>query len=217
MERSRRSRARPSRHRRPGTAVSEKGRTRSEGILDAATKLLIDEGYAQLSIRKIAARAGVRPGNLQYYYPTKQDVVRALLERYLARSLQATRARVASSHGTPRARLRASLDGILADQASADACRFFWEVWALAARDRDVARATRRFYDRYRQGVADALAAVSPRMGRARIERRAALAVALLEGLTVLRLGAPRRRKLDPRLLRELRALVLYLTAETRG
>ena len=37
------------------------------------------DGYALLSTRKIAARAGMRPGNLQYYYRTKEDVVRAVL------------------------------------------------------------------------------------------------------------------------------------------
>ena len=144
----------------------------------------------------------------------KHDVVRALLERYLARSLSSVEARVAATAGTPKARLRASLDAVLEDQASDGACRMFWEVWALAARDRSVARATRHFYERYRDGVAALLHAAAPRTRPERIRHRATLVVALLEGLTVFRLGAPRDLPPDPALAREVRALVDSLCPE---
>jgi AcrR family transcriptional regulator len=81
--------------------VLAKGRDRIEAILDAATRILIDEGYARLSTRKIAAGAGVRPGHLQYYYPTKQDVVRGLLERYLARATAALGERLGADTSNP--------------------------------------------------------------------------------------------------------------------
>ena len=198
---------------RAGRAVLEKGIRRSEEILDAAATLLALDGYAQLSTRKIAARAGIRPGNLQYYYRTKQDVVRALLDRYLAESMRAIEQRVAASEGTPEARLRSGIEGIVADQQVGRSCEFFREIWALAARDRAVARAVRDFYARYRDGVAQALLAVNPALGAARADRRAALVVAMLEGLTVFRFG--RRADLeDPALARELPRLVLQLAKE---
>lgn len=204
------------RHLRPGAAVRAKGRERRDAILDAATRVLVEEGYAQLSTRKIAARAGIRSGHLQYYFRTKADVVRALLERYLAQSLADIEARMAAAGGTPTARLRAMLDGILDDQAGADACGMFWEIWALAARDPLVASATAAFYERYRGGVATALRAAAPRLSRVRADRRAALLVSLLEGLTVWRFAAGRRAGPDPGLVRELRALVAGMTTEDR-
>jgi AcrR family transcriptional regulator len=198
---------------RAGRAVLEKGRRRSEEILDATAALLAQSGYAQLSTRKIAARAGIRPGNLQYYYRTKQDVVRALLDRYLAESMRAIERRVAASAGTPEARLRAGIEGILADQQVGRSCELFREIWALAARDRAVARAVQDFYARYRAGVAEALLAVNPALGALRANRRAALIVAMLEGLTVFRFG--RRADLDdPALARDLPRLVLQLAKE---
>jgi len=200
---------------RAGRAVLEKGLRRSEEILDAAATLLVEDGYAQLSTRKIAARAGIRPGNLQYYYRTKQDVVRALLDRYLAVSMRAIEERVAASAGTPEARLRSGIEGILADQQVGRSCEFFREIWALAARDRAVANAVQDFYARYRDGIAQALLAVNPALGAARAKRRAALVVAMLEGLTVFRFG--RRADLeDPALARELPRLVLQLAKDTR-
>ena len=198
---------------RAGRAVIEKGLRRSEEILDAAAKLLVEGGYAQLSTRKIAARAGIRLGNLQYYYRTKQDVVRALLDRYLAESMRAIEQRAAASARTPEARLRAGIEGILADQQVGRSFQFFREIWALAARDRAVARAVQAFYARYRAGVAATLLAVNPALGAARADRRAALVVAMLEGLTVFRFG--RRAHLeDPALARELPRLVLKLAKE---
>lgn len=203
-------------HRRAGTAVLAKGRARSAAILDAATAVLVEEGAAQLSTRRIAARAGVHPGNVQYYYRTKADIVRALLQRYLAASVRDIETRLAARGATPAARLQATLDGILDDQADGDGCRMFWEIWALAARDAAVAQATAEFYARYRRGVAAALRAVSPRLTPRRAERRAALLVALLEGLTVWRFGARKRERLDPGLARELRAVVAHFSAEDR-
>ncbi len=213
-----RARAKPTANRqvRTGRAVLEKGFRRSEEILDAAATLLATDGYAQLSTRKIAARAGIRPGNLQYYYRTKQDIVRALLDRYLADSMRAIEARVASSAGSPEARLLAGIDGIIADQQVGRSCDLFREIWALAARDRAVARAVQDFYARYRDGIAQALLAVNPALGAARASRRAALVVAMLEGLSVFRFG--RRADLeDPALARELPRLVLQLAKDTRS
>lgn len=195
---------------RPGTAVLQKGRDRVESILDAATSILIAEGYAGLSTRKVAACAGVRLGHLQYYFPTKQDVVRALLERYLERAGRSVAERIAAA-ATPQSRLDAVLDVILADQQSGDACRFFWELWALAARDPAVADAMQAFYRAYWRSVVVALLDVEPALGRPRAERRAALLIAMLEGLSLFRSRSESRELPLPFLERELRSLARKL------
>jgi AcrR family transcriptional regulator len=200
---------------RAGTAVLAKGRRRSEAILDAATTILIDEGYAQLSTRKIAARAGIRPGHVQYYYPSKQDVVRAVLERYLERAMLAVEARVASGGGTAEERLQSALGSILADQESVENCRFFWELWALAARDPAVAQAMTAFYEGYWRAVVATLLTANPALGRPRAERRAALLVSLLEGLTLFRSRKDPHQLPIPGLEQELRSLVANLATRT--
>jgi AcrR family transcriptional regulator len=205
---------RPSRHR-PGTAVLAKGRERREAILDAATAILVHDGYAHLSTRKIAARAAMRPGNLQYYYRSKQDVVRAVLERYLERAVESVETRIgAADDGTPTSRLHSALDGVLADQISAESCRFFWELWALAAHDAAVAEAMREFYARYWRRVVALLLATNPDLGRPRAERRAALLIAMFEGLTLFRSRRPPYALPLPALEKELRALVEHLALE---
>jgi len=199
---------------RSGTAVLAKGRERCDAILDAATAVLVHDGYARLSTRKIAARVGIRPGNLQYYYRTKQDVVRAVLERYLDRAFAALEARLASTGGAPAARLHSALDAALADQRSAESCRFFFELWALAAHDHSVTEAMREFYARYWLRVVALVLEVNPSLGRQRTERRAALVIAMLEGLTLFRSRRPPHELPLPALERELHLLVDHLVLE---
>jgi len=203
----------PAPRHRAGTAVLPKGRDRAEAILDAATRVLIEEGHAQLSTRKIAARAGVRPGHLQYYYPTKQDVVRGLLERYLERASVAFEAEI-SAAASPASRVDLVLDAVLRDQREDERARFFFELWALAARDPAVAEAMQAYYRAYWRRLVGALLDASPTLGRPRAERRAALLVALLEGLTLFRSRNAARELPLPFLERELRSVVRKLATD---
>jgi AcrR family transcriptional regulator len=43
-------------------------------ILDATAKLIIEEGFKKLSMRKIAARLGVTATNLYYYFASKDEI-----------------------------------------------------------------------------------------------------------------------------------------------
>lgn len=52
-------------------------------ILSAAKTVLIKEGNAGFSMRKVAAEASVRLNNVQYYYKTKTELVDGLLQEYL--------------------------------------------------------------------------------------------------------------------------------------
>jgi AcrR family transcriptional regulator len=50
-------------------------------LLDATEKLMLDEGYAAVSSRRVAAAAGVKPALVHYYFPTMDDLFVALFQR----------------------------------------------------------------------------------------------------------------------------------------
>ncbi len=50
-------------------------------ILEAATQVLIEDGYEGATTNRIAQRAGVSIGSLYQYYPNKEAVVAALFDR----------------------------------------------------------------------------------------------------------------------------------------
>ncbi|MCA1655571.1 MAG: TetR family transcriptional regulator [Pseudonocardiaceae bacterium] len=51
--------------------------TRGAHLLDAALSVIAEQGAAKLSVRTVAAAARVSPAQVQYYYRTKNDLVRA--------------------------------------------------------------------------------------------------------------------------------------------
>ena len=61
---------------RPGTARYPKGQERVEKILNAAKDILVRKGYPGLTMRNIAAAAATTVGNLQYYYPDKDRLLK---------------------------------------------------------------------------------------------------------------------------------------------
>jgi AcrR family transcriptional regulator len=60
-------------------------------IVRAAAESLLENGYAGTSVRSIAARAGVAIGNLQYYFPTKSELLVEAWRYLTARSVEELR------------------------------------------------------------------------------------------------------------------------------
>lgn len=58
-----------------------------EQIVDQALELLREEGMDKLSMRRLAARVGVRAPSLYYYLPDKAALMAAMMERLFARCL----------------------------------------------------------------------------------------------------------------------------------
>ncbi len=52
-----------------------------EKLLDAAMELFAFQGYAATGLAQIARKAKVLPGSLYYFFPSKQDLLNATLER----------------------------------------------------------------------------------------------------------------------------------------
>lgn len=69
--------------RRMGAETSE---TRSV-LLDVAERLMLQEGYAAVGVRRVAREAGVTPALIHYYFRTLDDLFLAMLRRNVERGL----------------------------------------------------------------------------------------------------------------------------------
>jgi AcrR family transcriptional regulator len=58
-----------------------KGRIRREDIITAAVAMYAESGYHGSSLREIARRVGITHAGLLYYFPTKEALLAAVLER----------------------------------------------------------------------------------------------------------------------------------------
>lgn len=56
-------------------------------IMDAAEELILDRGFGGTSVDAITTAAGTTSGAFFHHFPTKQDLARALIERYAAADL----------------------------------------------------------------------------------------------------------------------------------
>jgi AcrR family transcriptional regulator len=60
-------------------------------LLDAAERLLIEEGHAGITTRKVAAEAGVNHGLVHYYFGSIEELLFQAMERYTERLLDRQR------------------------------------------------------------------------------------------------------------------------------
>jgi AcrR family transcriptional regulator len=66
---------------------TERSQTRA-ALLDAAEWLMLEEGYAAATSRRVAQVAGVKPGLVHYYFRTMDDLFIALLRRRAQQGLE---------------------------------------------------------------------------------------------------------------------------------
>jgi AcrR family transcriptional regulator len=64
------------------TPLQRRSREMLETILQAATRVLIREGYTRATTNRVAAAAGISVGSLYQYFPSKDALVVALLRRH---------------------------------------------------------------------------------------------------------------------------------------
>jgi len=57
---------------------------RAAQILDVAARLLMDEGFTEVSMERMGREAGVSKALIYNYFPSRNDLLRALLEREVA-------------------------------------------------------------------------------------------------------------------------------------
>src|SRR5271165_2011430 len=64
------------------TASQKRSRLTVDALVEATARVLIKEGYDRASTNKIAAKAGVSIGSLYQYFPSKEALVAAVIERH---------------------------------------------------------------------------------------------------------------------------------------
>jgi AcrR family transcriptional regulator len=62
----------------------ENGRDTRSRLRELALELFAEQGYEKTSLREIAERLGVTKAALYYYFKSKEDIVRSLVEDYYA-------------------------------------------------------------------------------------------------------------------------------------
>lgn len=128
------------------TPVQARSAHTVEAIHIACIQVLIDSGLERLSTTRVAARAGVSVGSLYQYFPNKQSLLAAVLEKHLLHVVEAVEAACLSAKGQPVAAMAAALVQafIAAKFAQPDASRALYAVASEVQGEALVARLTQR-------------------------------------------------------------------------
>jgi AcrR family transcriptional regulator len=81
------------------TASQERSRATVDALIEATARILVREGYDRTSTNRIALMAGVSIGSLYQYFPSKEALVAAVVERHrqdLSRVVRDTALKIAA-------------------------------------------------------------------------------------------------------------------------
>jgi AcrR family transcriptional regulator len=73
------------------SASQERSRLTVDALLEATARVLMKDGYDRASTNKIAAVAGVSIGSLYQYFPSKEALVAAVIDRHMHEMMQVVR------------------------------------------------------------------------------------------------------------------------------
>jgi AcrR family transcriptional regulator len=101
---------------------------RRRQIFEAAAELFSHSGYHGVTVDSIAQRAGISKGNLYWYFRSKQEIFRLLLD-HATEELYTPVARTLESDLAPREKLRALAAATLdAAEANPRAVHLLWQI-----------------------------------------------------------------------------------------
>ena len=149
-------------------------KTRAQ-LVDAAEALLLDEGYAAVTSRRVAAKAGLKPQLVHYYFRTMDDLYLEVFRRQAEHNLAQFEQAIAAD-GTLR-----NLWRLNADPRGA---AFTIEFVALANHHKAIRAEIARYAERFRAAQIDAVAAALAAQGIPEAQLPPIVALLLMTGLS---------------------------------
>jgi TetR/AcrR family transcriptional repressor of bet genes len=178
----------------PGTKQTESARR--EQILSAAAAIAAEFGLRAVTIRDVAARAGLSSGLVLFWFHSKEQLLVELLDWTLSTTTTLRVGPDVLAIESPHARFIALLKHEMARLASEpERIRVFFEFWTAGLRYPDIQQRMKPELDRYRAAfrpiAAELIASDPERFSTTTPDALAAVAVSMVKGCAVQRLVEP--------------------------
>lgn len=154
-------------------------------ILQAAEQILIENGYQALSFRRVAKEAGITAGNLQYYFPSKDDLIKSLLDNIIQDYLDNFEQLRHTAGSNPDEQFSAVLTHVITDLNEKMTTHFFPEVWALANHEEHVSELLDEMYTKYRSILQQIVEEMNPSLTKTQARKITLFITSSIEGHTV--------------------------------
>jgi len=172
--------------RRPSRPRRQTAEERRRALIEATLRSLKKRGHEGLSVRSIAAEAGVSIGLINHHLPNKNRLVAESYRQFSRQLEDGFREAVAQAPANPRARLRAFIRAVFSRPSLDPRVLTAWVVfWGLFRSSPEMRRVHGEGHHGYGALLPSLLADYERAVGRLRISRRLAETglAAMLDGL----------------------------------
>lgn len=180
------------RHLKHGASEREEARGQKiNHFLSFSASLFASEGLAGVSMRRVAADAGVSLRTLQHYFGNRQNLVAltidSLLDQYIADFTAVSR----EASMSPTERFSRVIDELLGTVSTPVIDAFYVHLWAAAAQDAGILEHVREAYAGYFEALFSIIGQMRPDWPVERVSTTALAVGTQIDGLLVTRLISP--------------------------
>ncbi|MBN3815438.1 TetR/AcrR family transcriptional regulator [Paraburkholderia sp. Se-20369] len=164
-------------------------RTRN-AIVRVARKCLLETGPLDFSLRAVALRVGISVSNLQYYFPTRLAVLRAVMASTIDAYLDELMKRTLNNGSPAREIPDVFLELGLSDAKDANLVTLWMHFVSFASTDPECSQMLGEWYDTVTRSLAQRIRVVNPECTEVDSLRVASFIIAMADGLSLqFRLG----------------------------
>ena len=173
------------------SASASAGGSPREALLDAAERLLVADGYAAVTTRRVAEEAGLNHGLIHYYFGSMEELFVQVLERFTTSLIERQQEMYAQDIPFLQ-KWRAAMDYL--DQDAASGYQKLWlELQAMAWNRPELRERVARVNAAWREVLTEALDAAAKEYGLARtafpVDSLVSLVMTFNQGLILERLS----------------------------
>jgi len=167
------------------TQAQRRAATRG-ALLDAALDCLVEEGYANLSTRKVAERAGVSQGTQMHYFPSRATFLAEAVRHVTLKLMAELREHEGSRAGSASRRLEELLDRVWQIHTG-PVSQATMELWTAGRTDPEVGAAMREVARDIDRLIAQGAAELCPElMAKPRAGELLDMTLSTMRGLALL-------------------------------
>src|SRR5712671_3273342 len=160
---------------------------RIEEIVEVAVELFAKEGVAGFSMRRVASLSDVTLSTLQHYFGKGENLLKITISSITSRYIDTLRAIELDVSLPPRARFHVLTDEIISWSTDPVVSDCYFELYALASKDKEVARLIEEVYVAYHGLLTDFVAKINPTLTRDRAAMIALMIGAHIDGVMIFR------------------------------
>lgn len=160
--------------------ATSKGASTRERILISARKQLVERGYEAFVMRELAESLGIKLGNLQYYFKTRESLVFHIIEAEAAKDVQAIESHLQSSDSPLDAFVSVVRDLVIRWRGSTGI--LFSTLTALSMHNAGFRKLYRDIYVRFYAALEEIVGELNPTLPDAEIALRVRMITSLIDG-----------------------------------